>query len=168
MAPVLVRINRRRCLLLGGVQGAVALLLVALLAFPLAVGIFDWLIAAGLATAAVFGWFALYFFGLAARNPVALRMDDHGISGFYTEPATWGDISSVAVVSDSRNSRYLGFVLADPEAFRARQGPWRRFKFWSSYKGAGAHILIPEMVLADADMEGLAATASGFLKPQKT
>ncbi|MEW9921195.1 hypothetical protein AB2B41_16410 [Marimonas sp. MJW-29] len=163
MEPVLVRINRRRCVLLETLLAAIAVFVLCLVAFPLSIGIFDWLIAAGLLTAAFFGWFALYFFALARRNAVALRMDDKGISGYYVDPVSWADIAEVRAFQDSRRNGFLGFALKDPVAFRDRQTPWRRLRSWSLGRQNGVHQVVPEMVLADVTVVELAETARHFL-----
>ena len=165
--PIIVRINRRRCILLGGLFAAMTFLFLPAVTLPVFLGIFDWLIAAGIAIAAFFGWFALYFFGLAAKTPAALRMDAQGISGFYADPAKWDEIKAVKVIKDSKNDRFLGFVLTDPIAFRDRQTAWGRFKSWSNWNGNGAHIVVPQMVLADTDVKDLAQQAQHFLTTPK-
>lgn len=160
---VIVRMNRRRCVLLGIAHAVLALVFLGLVALPLANGLFDGLVAAGLLTAGVFGWFALHFLALAARNPVALRLDDKGISGFYADPATWDDIKSVFAFEGSKRRRFLGVELLDPVAFRDRQTAFRRFL--SSLHGAtqGAHLVVPEQVLDGATADALAKTAAQFL-----
>lgn len=167
-AEILVRINRRRCVLLGIAQAAMCLLIIAMLVFPLFIGIFDWLILLGLAGSAMFGWFALYFFGLARKNPIALRMDKQGISGFYADPASWAEIKSAFAYVGHKHHRFLGFELHDPVAFRDRQSPWRRYLSWGNGRHHNAHLVVPQIVLADTTVNELAEQAQQFLAAQQT
>ncbi|MFC6636553.1 hypothetical protein [Sulfitobacter sediminilitoris] len=94
-----------------------------LIALPIMVGIFDGLVAGGLAVFLFFAWFAFTFLALARRRPVALRMDEKGISGYYVDPATWDEIKDVRAFIAGKGHRFLGFELKDPATFRDRQTP---------------------------------------------
>ena len=162
MDPILVGINRKRCVLLGLGQAAIGLATLGVLAIPLWAGIFDWVILFGLLAAGFFLWFAAFFFGLAHRAPVALRMDAQGISGYYADAATWDEIKEIKVVTGHKRHKLLGFELHDPVAFRDRQTSWRRFQSWSTGRSGKVHLTVPELVLADADVEDLAQKAQQF------
>lgn len=158
--PVRVRINRKRCVGLGALQTFMGLIVLAMVGIPMVFGIFDWLIAAGLAAAGFFLWFGFFFFALARRNPVALRMDEKGVSGYYADPATWGEIKDVHAFKGPRGHEFLGFELHDPVGFRDRQTPWRRYLSWTNGRTNRAHLTVPQMVLHDAKVEELAKIAS--------
>ena len=110
----------------------------------------------------LFGTAALYLLGMAIKNPIALRMDHHGISGFYTAPARWSDIKKVAVTTGSKNEKYLSLALKDPIAFRNHQTPFQRFTSWQNGAATGYHITIPQSVLLDVTVETLAEHAHAF------
>lgn len=116
----------------------------------------------GLPCTAVFGALSAYFFGIALRKPVALRMDQNGISGFYAEPTSWAEIRAIGVFTTDKEKTFLGITLHDPIAFRDRQTPLRRLKSWSSGRSSGYHILIPEMILQDATARDLALRAKAL------
>ena len=143
------------------------LLVLFMLAFPLWLGIFDWLIAAGLLTVALLGLFAIHFFGLARQNPVALRMDANGLSGYYADPAAWDEIKSVFAFTGHKSHRFLGVALRDPVAFRDRQSPWRRYLSWANGRQQGAHLVVPQLVIADTTVDDLADAAQHFLADQR-
>lgn len=166
--PIRVRINRKRCMGLGALQTIMGLIVLAMVGMPLAFGIFDWIIAAGLAAAAFFLWFGFFFFALARRSPVALRMDETGISGYYAEPATWEEIKAVHAFKGQRGHDFLGFELHDPVGFRDRQSPWRRYLSWANGRAHNSHLTIPQMVLQDADVTKLAQTADALRAQAQT
>ena len=59
--------------------------------------------------------------------------------------------------------RFVGFKLYDPVGFRDRQTAWQRFKSWSSGRGTGYHLVVPDTALASDDLEAVAAQANAFL-----
>lgn len=170
--PVILRIRRRKSALLGlallplvFIAGGFAALLITLDRPNL------WLIGISTLTAFAFAAMAVFFLGIAWRNPAALRMDAKGISGFYVSPATWEEIESVGTFTDTHqtlngnavSARFLGFRLHDPIAFRARQTAWGRFKSWSSGRSSGYHLIVPESLMAGANAQDLAQAAQQFL-----
>ena len=132
-APVLVHLNGKRCVILATVYGTFAALMGGLIALPIMVGIFDGLVAGGLAVFLFFAWFAFTFLALARRRPVALRMDEKGISGYYGLVAADEHVAAAVVAVDEikdvrafiagKGHRFLGFELKDPATFRDRQTP---------------------------------------------
>jgi hypothetical protein len=158
--PVIVKINRRRAILLGALILPIAL--VGLIFLWLAIFIaesFNWPAFLALLLTICCGAVSLFFFGIAYRMPVALRMDAQGISGFYADPATWQEISDSAAFSGNKGHLFLGFALHNPVGFRDRQTAWQRLKSWSSGRGYGYHIVVPEVILKDATVEDLATKA---------
>ena len=113
---------------------------------------------------------AAYYFGLAIRKPVALRMDANGISGYYAEPAVWSEIMEIATFETSKGARYLGFAFLNPETIRNRQSAWRKFSNWArnpfQNKSRNAHyhyqIVISQELLLERDVESLATIARAF------
>ncbi len=127
-----------------------------------------WLSMAGVIA---FGWPALHCFGLALRKPIALRMDAKGISGYYVTPATWDEIAEVGTFAQTSKGlrrpdvtvRFVGFKLHDPIGFRDRQTAWQRLKSWSTGRGIGFHLVVPDTALASDDLEAIAAQANALL-----
>ncbi|MFK7837651.1 MAG: hypothetical protein AB8B60_15680 [Sulfitobacter sp.] len=157
--PVLIRINRKRCILLGGLHGFFGLFMLAIsLGVLLNVGS-GWLVFLGVLCGALFLFFAVFFIGLARRNPVALRMDNKGISGFYCDPASWEEIKSIDTFTGQKHHRFLGFELHDPVAFRDRQTPWRRYVSHTNGKARNLHLVVPEIVLKDAKVDDMLVPA---------
>ncbi len=107
----------------------------------------------------IFGALAVWMLGIAIKRPVALRMDRHGISGFYADPATWDEIEKINVVADNKGNLCLGFALCDPVGFRDRQTPWRRFSYWSNNRGYGHHVMVPPVALSKGQAENLVTQA---------
>jgi hypothetical protein len=158
--PVIVRIRRGKAALHGGIFATIALASLAICLLLASVGTPDlWLLFTGLCVTSGFAGFALLFLGIALRNPVALRMDPQGISGFYCDPATWDEITDIGLVIGQKHHRFLGFTLRDPIGFRDRQSPWRRFASWSSGRASGHHIIVPELLLHDTRVDDLVAKA---------
>lgn len=166
-APVLVHLNGKRCVMFAAVYGTFAAVMGGLIALPIMVGIFDGLVAGGLAVFLFFAWFAFTFLALARSRPVALRMDEKGISGYYVDPATWDEIKDVRAFIAGKGHRFLGFELKDPATFRDRQTPWRRYRSWSLGRQNGVHQVVPEMVLAAVTVEELAKTARQFFQDHR-
>lgn len=158
--PVIIRINRAKAVLLASLLIPIALLGAAFFIFAVTVvANFRGLTWAAFALAAISGAGAVFYFGLAARHPVALRMDVHGISGYYIAPVTWNEIAATGVFHDSKGNAFLGFALHDPIAFRERQTAWGRFKSWSMGRSAGFHLGVPAVVLKDANLTDLVQQA---------
>ncbi|MEP5732136.1 MAG: hypothetical protein ABJL67_22505 [Sulfitobacter sp.] len=124
--------------------------------------VFGWVSVLALGISIVFGGSAAFFFGIAWRRPVALRLDRHGISGFYTPPATWDEITDIGIFKDTNHNRFLGFALRDPIGFRDRQTAWGRLKSHFSNRSFGYHIIVPDIILQDADVETIAEQAKAF------
>lgn len=108
------------------------------------------------------GLLGLWFLGIALKRPVALRMDSHGISGFYADPATWDEITDIGTFDDYNRNRFVGFAVQDPIALRDRQTPWGRLKSHSSGRSFGYHIAVPETLLNGTDAETLATRAKAL------
>lgn len=116
------------------------------------IGIAFWIAATGLL---LFGVLAVRLLGIAFSRPIALRMDQNGISGYYADPATWREIDQIDLVTDSKGNVSLGFALNDPVGFRDRQTPWRRFLYWSNGRSHGHHVVIPHLALKNGQAEQL-------------
>ncbi len=108
--------------------------------------------------------FAAFYLGLAIRKPVALRMDAHGISGYFAESSIWPEIMTIESWESAKGRRYLGFAFLNPDTIHSRQSRWRRFCNWSRNRDFGDRfqIVIPEALLMDGGVEYLAAQARAF------
>ena len=115
-----------------------------------------------IATTLLFAPAAMFLIGMAIHNPLALRMDKDGISGFYTSPAKWSEIESIKLINGTRNTKSLGFALEDPIGFRDRQTPFQRFTSWMNGRSTGYHISIPETVLKNTNVAELLDQAKRF------
>ena len=81
-------------------------------------------------------WGALAFAALVARNPTALRLDTHGLSGWLVPGAlTWDEVAKVgaheAVLHGTRNSNKIhgiGLQLYDRQAYLWRISAWQRLR----------------------------------------
>jgi uncharacterized membrane protein YedE/YeeE len=71
----------------------------------------------------MFTGMAVYGIGLAARQPVAMRLDRHGISGYFAHTLDWTDIRKVYSGASGRD---ILLDLWDPGAFWSRQGIFSR------------------------------------------
>ena len=161
--PVIVRLNRRRLIMLGAFQTAAAIMVILPLAIPLVFGVFDPLMLMAVSAGGVFAAFAFRFFALARRDPVALRMDRAGISGYYCAPATWDEIAGVRAFSNRNESHFLGFSLHDPVGFRDRLTPFGRLRSWAAGRRENVQIVLSQYLLRDADVTDLAQKAQAFL-----
>lgn len=109
---------------------------------------------------ATFGGLGVYYIGVSRRKPVALRMDDHGLSGYYTQPLLWQDVAKMGPVKLANGDVMMGIRLADPIAHRALQSPWHRLLSTLNGRKGGYHIKIPPTILKGADMRDLLAEAT--------
>lgn len=161
--PVIVHIRTRKSFWMG------VLFSVFGLQWSLLFGAFMWLsseISFGLflafAPGPLSGLMGLWFLGIALKSPVALRMDAHGISGFYADPATWDEITTIGTFTDANRNRFVGFAVQDPIALRDRQTAWGRLKSHASGRHYGYHIAVPERLLKGSDVEALATQAKAL------
>ena len=95
--------------------------------------------------------------GVGRKEPVALRIDQHGVSGFYVPTLNWTDILRI----DRSGKGELGIEFFDRAQVRQRQRDlmWR-FNL-SLPLGDGWHMVVPGSVL-DADLNEVVATAQAF------
>ena len=163
--PILVPIRRSRSLMIAGSFAVLAAFCLGFFGLVLtrdapidALPFVTFAVGAGCAA------LAFYFAGVALRAPMALRMDQNGISGYYAEPAEWREIKDIGVITGQKGHRFLGFALHDPIAFRDRQTAWRRLTSWSNGRSTGHHIVIPELILKDRSVDDLAAEANALHK----
>ena len=63
-------------------------------------------------------WFAALAFGMARGRPVALRLDEHGVSGYYVPTLDWTDI--LRFDCKAARSPTLGIELFDRSEVRRR------------------------------------------------
>jgi hypothetical protein len=115
-----------------------------------------WLTVTGLV---FFGLPGLWCLGVAIKRPVALRMDKTGISGFFTDPVTWGEIDQINVVRSHKGQLMLGFALNDPISFRDTQTPWRRYRYWANGRSFGHQVILPHLTLKNGQAAKLVVAA---------
>jgi hypothetical protein len=133
--------RRLRFAVLAGLIGVIFLPCFFLLAwrFPFADGIAfaDTLALLG---ALMGGGFALVLGGIALRNPVGLRLDRDGLSGYAAPaPLRWSDIADLQLVQVGRATA-IAIWLHDPAAYRASLNPWQRLMQSGQINGAHASI----------------------------
>ncbi|MEH6646622.1 hypothetical protein [Sulfitobacter sp.] len=97
---------------------------------------------------------SIYLFGIAIRQPIALRMDEDGISGYYAPPLTWSQIADFGVYRDRSEgtfipTTYIGIRVARTGALYAAQTPRQRSTTASLFRKSDYHILIPQIMLKD-------------------
>lgn len=102
---------------------------------------------------------SIWFLGVALKRPVALRIDENGVSGFYADPATWHEIDQINVIPNNKGKLVLAFALNDPVGFRDRQSPWRRFTYWSNGRAYNHQIIVPHMTLKKGEAAQLVVKA---------
>lgn len=96
---------------------------------------------------------------IARSRPVALRIDRHGVSGYYVPPLAWAEISRIDRTAPGANT--LGIALQDRDEVRRRQrSPWTRFNLSLPLQG-GWHLLVPGEVL-EADLDEVVRVARAF------
>ncbi|MEO0502710.1 MAG: hypothetical protein AAFZ14_05250 [Pseudomonadota bacterium] len=111
----------------------------------------------------VIGLLLLYFgalsIGMARARPVALRIDRHGVSGYYVPALDWTDI--LRFDRKEARSTSLGIELFNRADVRNRQRRlmWR-FNLRLPLSG-NWHIIVPGDVL-DAELDDIVATAQAF------
>lgn len=168
--PLLLRVNRRRCLLTGIFLSVMGFCFLAYFGAPGPIlslnDVFE-------TVASVFGLIFLgigvFNFGLARRLPVALRLDADGISGYHVHPARWSEIRSVQFLKiknrygrgNSQEEEAIAFVMKDPETFFANQSAWARFKR-SMHKNLGADMLVTETNLDVSNIYEVFCAAQEF------
>lgn len=161
--PLLVRINRKRAMGLGVfLAGFGALVVLMALALLWQVPDEPWLALVALASGGLFAVIGLFNLGLAMRDPVALRLDATGVSGYYPDPATWDEIKDVKYIKGQKGQAFVGFELHDPVTFRDRQTPWRRYLSWTNGRHKGAHLIVPQALLSGTTAKELAKEARRF------
>lgn len=164
--PVLLRINKRWTMILCGCAVLLGFYLLALVALPLWFGIFHWLVFAGLALGLYMMWLALFYAGITRQDPVALRMDESGISGFFVPATNWREIKRITHYKDQKHNVYLGFEMNDPAALHARQTAWQRFKTWQ-LRRQNVQISVPLSLLQVTSPDDLIARADALKSAAK-
>ena len=151
-----IRVRSARFFVAGGILAFCAIFCLTFAAIILSVssgfGTAFWTAFTGLAFFGLPGFFLL---GIAIKQPIALRVDKNGISGYYADPATWHEIDEINAVTDSKGKTSVGFSLMDPVGFRDKQTPWRRFTYWSNGRGHGHHVIIPHLIFEPGQAEKL-------------
>lgn len=163
--PTVVRVHIRRGKLLatGIVAGLFAAAMTAYGWYILSItGSLHFLAVLCAIMALLCAFYTVYAVGLSLKNPIALRMDRDGVSGFYTAPAKWREIEKISVFTGSKGHKFLGFTLKDSFGFRARQTAFQRFRSWDAFNGTGAHIVVPASVLRNIEVEDLLTQAKTF------
>lgn len=103
-----------------------------------------------------FGVSGIYLLGVAKFRPIALRMDQDGISGYYVPPLKWSEISEIDTYKEYVDggpiyTKHVGIRASRTTALF--QGLSRRAydKAIRLENRTGFHILIPQMILKDFD-----------------
>ena len=165
LQPVIVELRTGNAKFLGILAGSCGTVLLVVGLFWAASGALagDGVFLGGLVVIVILS-FAAFYLGLAIRKPVALRMDAHGISGYFAEPSVWPEIMTIESWESAKGRRYLGFAFLNPDIIHSRQSRWRRFCNWSRNPNFGDRfqIVIPEALLMDGGVEHLAAQARAF------
>lgn len=161
-APVIVHLRRVKIGLTGLALGLFGVLMLLLAVLDLAGGGVSFATKLFGAAGLVMTLGCVFMLGLSWRAPVALRMDVHGISGFYTAPASWDEIAEVGVQAMPKGHTALGFRLVDPVGFRDRQTAWQRFIFWLNGASGGYHLSIASNFIKDTTPEALLAKAEAL------
>lgn len=66
---------------------------------------------------AVFAALSFYIAGIALFTPHGLRLDAHGMSGYYSPaPFKWSDIAEIELVTSNKN-KLIGLRLHDRDAY---------------------------------------------------
>ena len=157
MDPILIPIRATHALILGILSGFCGLMLTGTV---LTLG---WIGArsgpgflAGLCAGLGVLAYAVHSIGVSIRKPVALRMDAHGISGYYATPSRWIEIMQIETFSGRKGRRYLGFAFLNPDMVAARQSWFLRALTWADNPRGRYQIVIPEAVLTGTDVEQVA------------
>lgn len=100
-----------------------------------------------------FGAFAAFGLGVAWRNPIGLRLDQHGISGYYCKPIRWDEIAEIGPTSIG-HTRLIGVKLTNTEDYTARLSPFAQVMRWGQPGGFDAtigiaHLKVPSTEVMD-------------------
>lgn len=122
-----------------------------------------------LGAATFFCIFALYLFGMAIWRPVALRMDEHGLSGYYCPPVQWKNVREVAVYRQKSGgtfftTTYIGIKLTHAGALYSHEKPRQYERGKRIFRLSGYHVLVPQYMLKDFSAYRAVSQAQVFLK----
>ncbi len=111
--------------------------------------------------------FAIYLFGIAIFRPIALRVNQGGISAYYAPPMTWDDISDFDTFKDTIDSgpfytMHVGIKVSRTTILFAGLSRRRYDKAIRATQRSGYHILIPQMILKDMGAASVVAAARRF------
>ncbi len=118
---------------------------------------------------------ALCQFGIALAAPIGLRMDRHGLSGFYLAPLAWRDVQNMTLYTRDAHSRvdasydldappspadmFLALRLWDHEKWWQTNTTMQRILFLLRGRAKGWDALISIGTLALTDRHALADAA---------
>ena len=98
--------------------------------------------------------FATFSLGVAWRNPVGLRLDQHGVSGYYAKPMRWDEIEEIGPTSIG-HTRLIGVKLFDKGTFSKRLDPWSRMMRFGQPGGFDATIGIIHLKMPSTEVMDL-------------
>ena len=163
MPPIVVHFKRNRLIGKAVIAGVLTTIFLSLtIGFYLMAITNIWLIGLCTLTTAWSAYHCALYIGVAQRNPVALRMDANGISGFSVEPATWTQIANIAIFRRPKGHAFVGISLQDPIGFRDGQTPWRRLETWFSGWECGFHFIVATASLEDVDVDQMVQQAKAL------
>lgn len=118
--------------------------------------------------AVLLGGFAAYLFGIAIWRPIALRMDEDGISGYFAPPVAWDEVGDVEVFKEYSERgdlfpiTYLGIKLRKSSAVYRRQSHRAGERMLRKARKTGYHFLIPQLLMKDCNADWAVTQARVF------
>jgi len=124
----------------------------------------QWLILIGSAAAFLGG---VYLLAIAIGRPVALRIDEQGLSGYYIPPVVWEDVARIGVWQQPSGEytlplTYVGIRMSNSGQLYRGQTPAGREATNKALRRSKYHVLIPQIML-EMDADQVAGIANRFL-----
>jgi len=108
---------------------------------------------------ASFGTAAIEYLGIAARGPIAVEMDEHGVTFYRMPKVAWQEVAAVTALKGRKRHRYVGITLHDPRKFQDRL-PWPaqlKSKIWQWRYGQD--LVVEGFLLRFGETEEIAQAA---------
>lgn len=112
-----------------------------------------------------FGWSCVFCVGLALAKPIGLRVDQHGLSGYYVPTLDWSDINGII---ESRDRKTLHVDVRKPYSIVDRFSGWERVRFTMNMSGGAVGVNV-SMIDGDYDdiIAGLRERHARYAKSQR-